>query len=651
MLRQKVNASFESPLKRSEARRSLAMGDDMRLSQMSDSRFAQEVKDLKLRLKQEEANALRAENYAIELQKKLNRFQATRGLNTFTDYECKFKESQSRVEELERKIVSIISESLDCSPDVIRQALSRSNSLGSISPVNSLDFAKIYNDINTTLKSTRDELTKSKSEILRLKSLLRESEDELYEMKRSNMKTSVRDYEEQLAQLQNANNSITEKNSETQRLLEKYKVRSEEYYEKLELAESAVTISKRHENLARRELEEKSTELKLVKEEVRASEKIIKQLRQDNNEVERKLTDALNGGERLQGQLKTLQEKIDYLNDTYGDRKNTIEQHKEEIRSLRDDVKFKLEKETEIIKENKRLKIDNEELLRIKEEVLSENKEVSEENELLTQKTESLQTRLLQLENEKQVHERKIDQNNKQIESLRGIVEENGRQLEKLNKSNQNLEHEKDNLEKEVSSLSDLLKTANQNLVLLQDHVQNLEAEKKQNKIELKDLRGRWDNSDGRYKEARTENLVIVQENESLKTVNSELRRKIGDLETKLYSNEQLRYLETNVSRLNDEIDELKSRLSEGDLREQELRKKISTLEYDQENKSAQLKRYNDENFNYQNMIGQYKGKMEYLFQENNEKDLKIRAQERELALLREKFLMFEKERLAAKQA
>ncbi|GEQ66935.1 hypothetical protein JCM33374_g598 [Metschnikowia sp. JCM 33374] len=648
MLRQKVSDSFESPSKRSEARRSLASGDDMRLNQINDSRLAEEVKELKIQLKQEEGNALRAENYAIELQKKLNRFQATRGINTFTDYEAKFKESQTRVEVLEQKIVSMISDSSDFSSDVGKHAMSRSNSLGSIIPQNSTDFARVYNDINGTLKSTRDELSKSKSEILRLKSLLRESEDELYEIKRSNIKFSVRDYEEQLAKMKISNNTITEKNKEIQQLLDKYKDRSEEYFEKLELAESAVTISKRHEDLARQELEEKSTELKLIKEEMRASEKIIKKLRQDNNEVEKKLKDAINKGERFQGQVKTFQEKINYLNDIYGDRKNTIEQHKEEIKSLRDDIKFKLEKETEIIKENKRLNIDNDELLRVKEEVLTENKEVNEENEQLVQSNESLKNRVLQLQNEKQVHERKIDQSNKQIESLRGIVEENGRQLEALNAFNHNLEQEKEDLQREVSSLSDKLNNANQSLKILQDHVENLEEEKKRNKLELEDLRGRWDNSDGRYKEARTENLVTVQENESLKTVNSELRRKVGDLESKLYSNEQLRYLESNVTRLNDEIDLLKHQISDGDSREQVLRKKISTLEYEKESKNSQLKRYNDENFNYQNMIGQYKGKIEYLFQENSEKDLKIKAQERELASLREKFLLSERERLIA---
>ncbi|QBM90256.1 myosin protein heavy chain [Metschnikowia aff. pulcherrima] len=646
MLRQKVSDSFESPLKRSEARRSLAMGDDLRLSQMSDSRYAEEVKELKVQLKQEEANAVRAENYAIELQKKLNRFQATRGINTFTDYEVKFKESQARVEELEKKIVTIISESLDCSPDLVRQAMSRSNSLGSIIPLNSVDFARIYNDINHTLKTTRDELSKSKSEILRLKSLLRESEDELYEVKRDNMKTSVRDYEEQLAKLKVENIQTGQKLGEVQRLFEKFKARSEEYYEKLELAESAVHISKRHEDAARRELEDKNTELKLIREEIRASEKVIRQLRQDNDEAELKYNDVANAGERLKGQVKTLQAKIEYLNSTYGDRKNAIESHKEEIKSLREDVRFKLEKETEIIKENKRLMIDNDELLRIKEEVLAENKEVTEENEELVQTNESLKTRVLQLQNEKQAHERKIDQSNKLIESLRMMIEENGRQMEALNSSNQNLERQKDSLESEAANLTSQLNDANRSLKILQDHVENLETEKKQTRLELDDLRSRWDNSDGRYKEARTENLVIVQENESLKTVNSELRRKVEDLESKIYSNEQLRYLESSVGRLNDEIDQLKGKLSEGDLREQGLRKQIATLEYERESKSSQLKKYNDENFNYQNMIGQYKGKIEYLFQENSEKDLKIKAQERELVLLREKFLLLEKERL-----
>lgn len=644
MLRQKVDANFESPLKRSEARRSLAMGDDLRLNQMTDSRYMEEVKKLKHRLQQEEANVVRAESYAIELQKKLNRFQVTRGLNSCTDYETKYKELQIRIEELEKKIENVLNDTEGSSPEP--KEISRSSSLGTIASNGSGDFAKIYKDINQTLKATRDELNKSKSEILRLKSLLRESEDELHEIKRSNVKTSIKDYEEELARVRVHNSSLTKKQDELQQSLTKFKNRSEEYYDKLELAESAVTISKRHEQQFRKELEEKSTELKLIKEEIRALEKVIKSLRLEKNDLDMKWKLLQNSEKQLQGQIKSLKDQIQYLNDTYGDKKLTIEEHKEEIRSLHEDLKFKLEKETEIIKENKRLKIENEELSRVREEVLAENSEVTEENETLSTRNEELVSEVELLKNEAKINERKLEQNSRQIEQFKALIEENGRQMEALNAFNRDLEQCKERLEGRVSSLQDSLNESNINLTLVREHASNLEQEKKVARDELGVIRGRWDSSDGQYKVARTENLVIVQENESLKTVNVELRKKVLVLEEKLYLNEQLKYLEGNISRLNDEVDKLKNLLSDGDAREQKLRKQVSTLEFDCESKNAQMKRYNDENFNYQNMVGQYRVKVEFLHQENSEKDLKLKAQEREMAELREKILEMERERL-----
>lgn len=643
MLRKKVNDNFESPLKRSELRRSVAMGEDLKYAQF-DTRHADEINSLKVRLQQEEASVTRAETYAIELQKKLNKLQMTRGLNSFADYEKKFRESQKRVAELEKKMENILNDS-HSSLDVPND-LSRSSSLGMMNSLNGGgDFAKIYKDINHTLKSTREELSKSKTEILRLKSLLRDSEDELYETKKSSVKTSISDYEDQLAKVKFTNETLTKKQEDLDRALTKYKNRSEEYYAKLELAESAVTISKRHEQQFRKELEEKSTELKLLREETRASERVIRLLRQEKNALEERLNELGHSKEKLKAQSKQLEEKLQYLDNNYGDTKRTIEEHKGEIHSLHQDVKFRMEKETELIKENKRLNIENDELTRIKQDVLAENTEVNAENEQLTKSNESLRTEVEQLKNEKLVHERKLEQTGKQIETLKSLIDENGKQMEAMMETNRQLENNREVLEGNVADLKDSLKELNMNLEIVREHVRTLDLEKEQMREELDTLRGKWDTSDGQYTQARTENLVIVEENESLKKVNEVLKNKVGVLEQKLYSNEQLKYLENQATTLNSEIDQLRHEIHESDLREQKLRKQVKTLEYENENKNTQMKRYNDENFNFQNMVGQYRSKLEFLHQENAEKDLVIKANKRELAELREQVLFMQREK------
>lgn len=646
LLRKKVDDSFESPSKRSELRRSLVYGDDLKLGQMNESRYAQEIKVLKGRLQQEEASVIRAENYAIELQKKLNKLQMSRGIETVTDHEAKYKQAQEQISELERKLGDALSDSTSSKGSQI-EVMSRSSSFGTISAVTgSSDFAKIYKDVTKTLKATREELNGSKSEILRLKSLLRDSEDELYEIKKSNVKTSISDYEKEMARLNVTNDTLTKKQEELQTSLKKYIRRSEEYFAKLELAESAVTISKRHEQQYRKELEDKTTELKLIKEEMRASEKVIKQLRMDKNALDVLLAEHQHKIEDLKNLLKLGEERIKYLDDNYSERKNTIKEHKEEIRNLHQDLKFKLEKETEIIKENKKLKIENEELLRIKEEVLAENTEVNDENEKLVKHNDDLRTEVELLKNTKQVHERKLEQGAKQIDTLKGLIEDNGQEISRLNELNTNLEKLKVKLEANISELEDSLKESNMNLELVREHTETLEKDKLLLREELEVVRAKWDNSDGQYKLARTDHLVTVQENETLKKVNEELKRKVGGLEEKLHLNEQLKYLESSAAQLNRELDTLRHTIFESESREQTLKKQVRNLEYENDNKSVQLKRYNDENFNYQNMVGQYKSKVEFLHQENSEKDLKLKTQEREIAEMRERLLVYERESL-----
>lgn len=649
ILRQKLNENFESPLKRSELRRSLAIGEDIRFGQTADAKYADEIEKMQIRLKQEETNVTRAETYAIELQKKLNKLQMTRGINSFTDYEAKYKDSQKRIVELEKKIGQVLDDSQLLSPDFGAELnlISRSSSVGTVSLTNGGgDFAKIYKDINKTLKSTREELSKSKTEILRLKSLLRDSEDELYAIKSTNVRTSIRDYEDDLARLKVSNETLLKKNEDVGSALTKYKNRSDEYYAKLELAESAVSISKRHEQQYRKELEERTTQLKLLREETRASEKVIRQLRQDKNGLEDKLDELRHREEHLQSQKKQLDEKLRYLNDNYGDTKHSIAEHKEEIRSLHNDIKFKLEKETDLIKENKRVKIENDELARIKEEVLAENTEVTAENDQLTQANEGLKTEVEHLKNEREIHVRKLEQTAKLVEALKSLIEDNTRQMETMNETNRQLEELKFLLENHVADLQDKLKEANMNLEMVREHYDTIDKEKKQMREELDTVRGRWDVSDGQYKQARTDNLVLVEENESLRKVNEVMKQKVGVLEEKLYSNEQLKYLESNIVKLSGDIDALKHELHESDLREQKLLKQMKSLEYDNDNKIVQMKRYNDENFNYQNVVGQYQSKVEFLHQENCEKDLKMKAQERELTELREQALVWQREKL-----
>lgn len=637
MLREKVRGTFESPLKRSTARRSLEVDDSMRVSQTSEIRLSEEVKNLRIRLQQEEASVLRAENYAVDLQKKLNKFQATRSIDASDDDAEKLKMSQSRIVELEKRLSTLLCGPQENITDSSKVGMSPSSSLGAIASGSGPEFAKIYSDMNQTLKTTREELNKAKSEILRLKSLLRDSEDDLYEIKRESVKASVRDYEDQLARLKVNNNSLEQQVEDLKKSTSESKKKCDEYYEKLELVEAAAAMNKRQQELCQEELKEKSIELKLMKEELRATDKVIRELRDDKHELESNLKDLEVTETKLRALNKSLQDQMKYLNDNYGDRKRSVEDYKEEIRALQEDVKFKMAKETEIIKENKKLKLDNEELIRVKEEVLVENKEVTDENEAFVQRNEEYKNEIELLLDTKKSYERKLELNAKQLRTLYQIVEENGRQMEELNALNRELEKTKAAHENQIADLDEQLKKASANVDISREHAENMERERKSARAELDDIKHQWDNSDDRYKKARTENLVLVEESESLKTINDELRAKIGALEEKLYSNEQLKYLENNMKTLKDQLAIMKNNDLDRDAKEQKLKQSFASLKYDLETKTVQMKKYNDENFALQNTVGQQKGKIEYLHQENSDKDLKIKVQERELVELRER--------------
>ena len=86
MLKERIMNGSLTSMDLTPKRRSLAIGDKSMITNTVDS-FNKEIENLKFQLQQEQGNFQRAENYAIELQKKLNKLLTTRGLNTNTDYE------------------------------------------------------------------------------------------------------------------------------------------------------------------------------------------------------------------------------------------------------------------------------------------------------------------------------------------------------------------------------------------------------------------------------------------------------------------------------------------------------------------------------------------------------------------------------------
>lgn len=675
-----LNASVHgSPMK--ENRRSLAIGEEIKMKTSNN-----EIETLKFKLEQEEANAIRAENYAIELQKKLNKIQSTRGINSYTDYEKKYKESQNRINDLEQRYEKMLNNgpsngqanghdynqpnsptsSLSGESTFSGQGstttmntrpLSRSGSLGfgiatasNSNGANTGDFAKIYQDITRTLRTTREELSTSKMEILRLKSLLRESEEELYEVKRSNFKTSVGDYENELAQWKVKHDTINVKNEELSKSLELYKRRSEEYYKKLEMAELAVNISKRHEEQATKDLVSYKSELTLLREELKTSMILIKDLRKDQYGKEEIINDKTFRIQQLETMIKTLEDKLGYINENYGDSKNLEEKYKEDIRQLHKELNFKLEKETELIKENKQLQLDLEELIEEKKQLDEEYEGVIVHNEELEVANTELNSKLRLIEGEFRINERKINNLNKQVENLKKFNNELIKEKDEIYEIRDSLEEELNNKINEYEILDTNFKNSEQTSKILREHLENTRTESSNIKNELNQLKMFNSSEQQDYLKVLKEKLVINEENDSLKKTNRELTSKVETLEEKLFSNEQLKYWENKVNILQEELDESQTVQHEQLKKMNNLERNITNLQIRIDNELKLTKKYNDENFNYQNQIHHFKSTIDMLHQDKLDKNLLIKDQEREINDIKESMLILEKENLQMRQ-
>lgn len=647
LLKERISSGVPSPRKDSYLnRRSLAIGESPSKSMADWSSSQQEVDNLKAQLELAESNYQKAEHYAIDLQKKLNKLQSIRSTGTTQDFEKKFKESQARVQELEQIAASWIGEH---DLENTREGIPKSESFGRASLINKTlanangDFVKIYRDITRTLKSTREELSASKSEILRLKALLKESEDELYDSKRLSLKSSVGHFEDELAQLRVKYENALSRNSDLTKNVDVFKRRSEEYAQKLELSESAVKLSKRHEDIAKQELSEARTKLTLIREEARATQILVKDLRKQNSSLETTISDKEHEVKVLKGMILELKDKLNYFNRNY-ENKAQQEKYKEDIRNLHKDLNFKMETETRLIKENKNLLLDCEDLKREKQALEEDLDSTTKELQEMHESSELLTRKLRVLDNEKNQQDKKIGNLSKQITSMKGLIIDITTERDNLIAKKTELEEEINTLSTNLDSTTSALEETKSDLNLLREHLENQREVADSIQLELHQSKISSTNDTQELQKLRKEILVTAEENESLKKVTKDLRSKVHDLEDKLYTNEQLKYWEDKVSELSKELKDSKNANHEAAKNIRELERTKRALEIQVQNESALSKRYNDENFEFQNHVNRLKSTLDILHADSLEKDLALKSSQRENDELLEKVGSMERE-------
>ena len=652
LIKERIMSGSLTSMDLTPKRRSLAIGERSIITSNVDF-LNQEVENLKFQVRQEVANFQRAENYAIELQKKLNKLMATRGINSATDYEKKYKESQDRIHKLESKIEGLITADDSFNDSMTsnssRHSLIRSDSFNNSLKGVSQEYVQIYQDVTKTLKSTREELSVSKSEILRLKALLRESEDELYQVKQENYKTSVNDYEQDLAQLKVKHETLLSRNRDISESLEVYRKRADEYYNKLEMAEAAVKLSKKNEASAVEEMKEMRNQLILTKEECRTSQILIKDFRIKIGKFEEQIVVKDQMLQSSKEEIQSLKDKLNYHLSNY-ENKELTEKYKEEIRNLNKELNFKIDNETKLIKETKKLQLDYEDAILAKDNLTKELEDLVLREERLELRIDELSNNLRTLENENVINDRKIVNFNRQVSGLKQLIEEISTERDRILKEKAELSNELNKLSTKHDRTTTDLKQTQAELAFIKQHLENQREDSEAIKSELNQSKLSTTSDYREQQKIRHELLVTKEENFSLLKTNKELNDKVESLEEKLYSNEQLKYLESKVKSLTKSLDSATVEKNEDEKNIKNLERQVKNLEIRLENESSLSKRYNDENFDYQNKVNHYKSTIDILHNENLEKDLQLKGIQRENIEIKETMLMLQKEVLELRE-
>lgn len=269
---------------------------------------------------------------------------------------------------------------------------------------------------------------------------------------------------------------------------------------------------------------------------------------------------------------------------------------------------------------------------------------------VLETRVDLLSNKSRQLENAQEINDRKIGNLNKQVLSLRELVESVTNQRDELLETKAKLEDQLLELTHKLDLSEAELAQTNKDMNILRTHLENQRQESSEIKSELSQSRSSISSEMQDYQKLRKEHLVSSEENITLKKINKELSSKVHELEEKLYGNEQLRFWEDKVRDLMKELDNSQSENHEASRTIKNLEKDVKQLEIKIANEAQLRKKYNDENFDYQNKVSHYKSSLDILQNEQLEKDLQIRTAERENINLKESKLLLEKEVLELRQ-
>lgn len=540
------------------------------------TKLKNDIENYKILLRNEKSNSQKAENYAVQLQKELNKQKNLNFENDITNTSLATlnTKSQNNILKIGEKNISI------------------------------------YEELKTQLEATRSELLCCENEILNLKSCLKKSEDEFYKYKTESLNFSNSTHNEEIKKLREKNELFLNENDQLKQLIKEYNLKFEKYEKRLSFIDVESVRFKKRESELVDELNDKKNQLLLSKEELRSFEILIKKIRKEHsicNEIDKEKTQKLLF---FQSQVDEL--KLKLKNNEPSD-KCVSEDYIKDIEILNNELNFKNNNQILLSKQNKEIQVHYESLLNNNKLLTQKLCSSSEKNILLEKELETMYDKSLKTQNENDFYEKKLLNLNNQIDSMKKVIEDISDQRDNLLLTKKSLEEQVLILKNDFYNVKIKLEQSESYVKMLKDHIKNQKKYFNDVKNELNSYKKSYDCDFFDLKNLRKNHLVTIEENKSLKIVNDDLTDKIKNLNKKLYSENQQKTWEKKLNILTEQLDNANLEKLDYLKTINILNDKINHINTCLENETQFSKKVNDENFRYQNKIIKLKSTIQLL--------------------------------------
>lgn len=607
-----------------------------RITGSPDRLVSRELSELRLQLDSEKRASKRIELLNIALQKELlqyknKRYSSDKRLSGYDelesgDYESKYHLAQARIASLEKQLKETISTPLtDLTQSFVNNA----------SSVNSRSVSTIQ------------------SENLRLNAKLNELNSELKRLKSTSVTSNFK--EEEYNNLKSKLEIFESTNSELMSTVNLYKTRAAEYYSKLEAADVAVKSVRRSEEHLQREREEFKNALDVLQKESKVNDNKIIKLNSQIRELEQKLSDLNFENMKLSKNLDHLSEKHAVEEEF---RSSTSSQaslkHEQELKQLNDELKEKMEHETEMGKTIKYLSLELDDFKNRSSNSLKQVMELSQQKSLLeklhqtvTQEKDRLSIRQREMEN-------KMETLVSQVSALRSINEDIIVERDQLLVTKQSLEAQV----KSVTEEFDKYLAKNNEEIANRVSVNEMQKDLRSGRETIEKLEASLEASESRLHKLREDHnslkqdsITMIEENKLLTKFNRQLSEKLKDIEqsTKSQMGEVEEVWKERLKKLENKIEDL----NESKINEEQKMFNLNKLSKDLKNKyeeqlflTSRYRKENDELDRKINELGVELGKSR---KEELRSILLLKQYERQLNEYKETSLDLEKELLSWK--